>query len=134
LDDFQERTILNSEEIHDMLPWTEFQSHGMYHSVLTQCTDEELRYELNESKKLIEMITRKPVYAIAFPYNRVGERERLAALETGYTIGRTGKGKLNNLSQNPLILRSIPLNRRTDLAKLKLILSKARLRTVLKPG
>jgi peptidoglycan/xylan/chitin deacetylase (PgdA/CDA1 family) len=133
IDEFRERAILNSGEIHDMLPWTEFQSHGMYHSVLTQCTDEELRNELYESKKLIEMITKKPVYAIAYPYNRVGERERLAALETGYTIGRAGKGKLNNLFQDPLILRSIPLNKGTDLAKLKLILSKARLRTILKP-
>jgi peptidoglycan/xylan/chitin deacetylase (PgdA/CDA1 family) len=134
LNEFRERTILNSEEIHEMLPWTEFQSHGMYHSVLTQCTDEELRNELSESKKLIEMITKKPVFAIAYPYNRVGERERLAAIKTGYTIGRSGKGKLNDLSQDPLILRSIPLKRETDLADLKLILSKARLRTILKPG
>jgi peptidoglycan/xylan/chitin deacetylase (PgdA/CDA1 family) len=132
--EFPERTILNYKEIHEMQTMVEFQSHSMHHPILPQCTDDELEEELIESKKLIEKITKKSVYAFAYPYNRAGEREKKAALRAGYKICRTGKGKLNNFSQDPLMLRSIPINRDTSISELKLLIAKGKLRTILNPN
>jgi peptidoglycan/xylan/chitin deacetylase (PgdA/CDA1 family) len=133
-DEFAERTMLSSKEIHEMLSWVDFQSHGMNHSVLTKCEDEELQYELAESKYKIEFITGKSVLAIAYPYNKVTERERTAAISTGYLIGRAGSGQLNKPSQDLMMLKSIPINKNTSLSKLKVILAQAKLRTLLFPG
>ena len=103
----------------------------MNHSVLTKCDNEELQYELEESKQRIESITGKPVFAIAYPYNKVTERERTIATNTGYLIGRTGTGTLNKPSQDLVMLRSIPINRNTSLSQLKIILAQSKLRTLL---
>ena len=59
-DEFPERTMLTSKEIHEMQSWVDFQSHSMNHSVLTKCDNVELQYELEESKQRIESITGKP--------------------------------------------------------------------------
>ena len=130
-DEFPERTMLTSKEIHEMQSWVDFQSHSMNHSVLTKCDNEELQYELEESKQRIESITGKPVFAIAYPYNKVTERERTIATNTGYLIGRTGTGTLNKPSQDLMMLRSIPINRNTSLSQLKIILAQSKLRTLL---
>jgi peptidoglycan/xylan/chitin deacetylase (PgdA/CDA1 family) len=122
--------MLTSKEIHEMQFWVDFHSHSMNHPVLTQCDDEELQYELEESKQRIESITGKPVLAIAYPYNKVTQRECKAAINTGYLIGRTGTGTLNKPSQDLMMLRSIPINRNTSLSQLKFILSQAKLRTL----
>jgi peptidoglycan/xylan/chitin deacetylase (PgdA/CDA1 family) len=130
-DEFPDRTILTSKEIKEMLPWFEFQSHGMNHSVLTKCDDQELNYELTESKEIIQNITGQTVYALAYPYNLASKREIKAAIDAGYKIGRIGKGKLNNQSQDRMQLYSIPVNKETKLTELKTIISKAKIRTLI---
>jgi peptidoglycan/xylan/chitin deacetylase (PgdA/CDA1 family) len=131
-DEFPERTILTSKEIKEMLPWFEFQSHGMNHAVLTKCDDHELIYELTESKEIIQNITGQTVFALAYPYNLASKREKKAAIDAGYKIGRTGKGILNHQSQDHMQLYSIPINKETKLAELKTIISKAKIRTILR--
>ncbi|MEH6943213.1 polysaccharide deacetylase family protein [Bacillus sp. JJ722] len=48
------------------------QSHTATHPDLTKLDD--LEYELNESKKKIEQITRKPVVALAYPYGSFNDK------------------------------------------------------------
>jgi peptidoglycan/xylan/chitin deacetylase (PgdA/CDA1 family) len=130
-DEFPERTILTSKEIKEMMPWFEFQSHGMNHSVLTKCDELELSYELTESKEIIQNITGQTVYVLAYPYNLASKREKQAAINAGYKIGRIGKGILNNQSQDQMQLYSIPVNKETKLEELKTIISKAKIRTLI---
>jgi peptidoglycan/xylan/chitin deacetylase (PgdA/CDA1 family) len=103
----------------------------MNHSVLTKCDDQELNYELTESKEIIQNITGQTVYALAYPYNSASKREIKAAIDSGYKIGRIGKGKLNNQSQDQMQLYSIPVNKDTKLTDLKTIISKAKIRTLI---
>src|SRR5439155_20912187 len=47
-------------------------SHTSNHKVLSSCSDDELREEINENKHYIEGVVRKPVNHLALPY---GKRE-----------------------------------------------------------
>lgn len=105
--EYDERSMLNQKEIEEMTPYVDFQSHGMFHSVLTICSKEELTFELSKSKGVLSTITNSEIYAISYPYNRAGIREMDAAREIGYKVGRMGGRVLNSLNDNPMALKAI---------------------------
>jgi peptidoglycan/xylan/chitin deacetylase (PgdA/CDA1 family) len=59
-------------------------SHTVSHPHLTALSDEELRRELNESKKEIEDRLRRPCEDLAYPYGEHDARVRAAARAAGY--------------------------------------------------
>lgn len=87
-DEFEERDFLSRTEINAMLKDIDFQSHGVWHSVLTQCDDDELSYEVEQSKKFIDEEIGQKCFAFAYPYGRNDERVRAAVETAGYQIGR----------------------------------------------
>jgi hypothetical protein len=62
----------------------EVQSHSLSHAMLTQCSDEELRAELLDSKQQLEDILGREVDAISIPYGRWNLRIMQAIGEAGY--------------------------------------------------
>jgi len=60
------------------------QSHGLTHAFLADLGNAELEFELRESKRRLEALTRRPVRALALPGGRGATRERAAALRYGY--------------------------------------------------
>jgi peptidoglycan/xylan/chitin deacetylase (PgdA/CDA1 family) len=62
-------------------------AHTMSHPVLSQCSEDEARREMKESKAAIERVLEQPVWAFAYPFGNpttMGEREVNLAWEAGF--------------------------------------------------
>lgn len=62
-------------------------SHGCTHQHLNNLSDKESRREIFESKHILESITGKSVYLIAYPFGSAGKREYKYAKKAGYNYG-----------------------------------------------
>jgi len=98
---------LSCEELKELsgLEGVTIGSHGVTHAHLAQCSDEELRKELKDSRSFIEDIIGKPVRSLSYPYGSVNRRVRDAAGEVGYEIGCCSLFGVNEISRDPLLLR-----------------------------
>lgn len=82
-----EKTVLNL-----MANGNELQSAGHTGDDLRSMTDSQVMLELGQSKKLIEDLTKREVYAVVYPKGGVNDRVMTKAAELGYLFG---------LSQSP---------------------------------
>ena len=65
--------------------WVTIGSHGYYHNDLSQIGMDLVRDELARSKRFLENITDKEVYALAFPYGAYSPDTVQVAKDVGYT-------------------------------------------------
>lgn len=65
-------------------PLVTFGSHTVSHPLLTSCSDEQLRHELQESRRFIEQITGEPVDLFAYPSGDYDLRVLQAVAVSGY--------------------------------------------------
>jgi peptidoglycan/xylan/chitin deacetylase (PgdA/CDA1 family)/glycosyltransferase involved in cell wall biosynthesis len=88
--------LMNNKQIREMsVAGTEFGSHTVMHPNLSQCSPEQIRKELVESKQVIEQLTGREIISIAYPYGAVNETIKSIAVETGYKFGiATNSGPL----------------------------------------
>ncbi len=124
------RTMLNIEQIKKMSKVVDFQSHGVYHHPSTSLTTDQFRSDLLESKRTIENITGKHVYAFAYPYNRASEREAQIVASCGYVFARAGERIMNKTKTNQFLLYSIGIENDCTVSKLKKKILKAELKTL----
>jgi peptidoglycan/xylan/chitin deacetylase (PgdA/CDA1 family) len=68
----------------------EIGSHTVDHARLGDLPDSRIRWELAESKRLLEEQLHVPIEAVAYPFNSVRARVLDAAREAGYRIGVSG--------------------------------------------
>jgi len=129
--EYEQRSMLNIREINEMKPYVDFQSHGMFHNVLPMCSEKELVDEIVESKRVLSNLLNTEIYALAYPYNRVGEREREVARAAGYLLGRVGWRGLNDLNDNPMILKAIAINDKSSVKDLHKSIVWAQVREIL---
>ena len=129
-----ERTMLSLEEIKEMVKIVNFQSHGVNHHLSTHITPNQFRSELLESKQKIENITRKKVYAFAYPYNRAGQSEAKIVESCGYTIARAGGRMMNDSNSKRFLINSIGIEEKCTVKDLKKKLLRAELKTTLIGG
>lgn len=125
------RSMLNFLEISEMRPYVDFQSHGMFHNVLPMCSNKELENEIVESKRALSELLNTEIYALAYPYNRVGEREMEVARAAGYRLGRVGWRGLNDLNDDPMILKAIAINDTSSVKDLHKSIVWAQIREIL---
>jgi peptidoglycan/xylan/chitin deacetylase (PgdA/CDA1 family) len=87
---------MKNEQIREMsAAGIEFGSHTVTHINLSQCSREQVRKELVESKQLIEQLTGKKIISIAYPYGAVNETIKSLAAQSGYKFGiATNSGPL----------------------------------------
>lgn len=98
-----DRQVLNWEEIREMRNnGIEFGSHTMTHPVLSQLENkEELKYELRESKRIIEDRLGKNVIAFSYPVggeNSFNEKINKNIKEAGYDFAVTYMHGVNNVN------------------------------------
>lgn len=106
--EYPERSMLSKDEIKEMAPYVDFQSHGMFHPVMTKCSDEQLDFEFKESKRIISSITDQTCYAIAYPYGKYSPRVGELAKKAGYQIGRiSNKPGLLKAGDDPMGLKAL---------------------------
>ena len=83
------KPTLRRDEIKEMQPWCDFQSHGRFHFSLPKCDDHKAWEEISLSKKIIEEILDKPCQHFAYPFGDYSCRETGYVKKCGYKSGRT---------------------------------------------
>jgi peptidoglycan/xylan/chitin deacetylase (PgdA/CDA1 family) len=87
------------------------QSHTVTHCILTDLSDDEIRYELRESKRQLEAWTGRPVRHIAIPRAGYDRRVKRIVKQAGYEAACcNNKGASHGLS-DPLALPRIVVER-----------------------
>ncbi len=80
-----EREHLSREEILEMSAnGIEFGSHSMNHKLFDRVTEQEVKYEVEESKKHLEELLQKPCKTFAYPGGFYSEASRQMVKDAGY--------------------------------------------------
>jgi poly-beta-1,6-N-acetyl-D-glucosamine N-deacetylase len=106
------REALSNEEIGSLSTVAEIQSHTVTHPILPTCTDEQVGFELEDSKRHLEQGFGVAVYALAYPNGDYSDRELSLARAAGYTCALTVDGGSNGSSTDPFRLRRIVVDDR----------------------
>jgi peptidoglycan/xylan/chitin deacetylase (PgdA/CDA1 family) len=85
----------------------DFQSHTLWHPILTTCSDEESWHEIADSKRVLEDLLEQPVAHFAYPNGDYGEREMAYLQQAGYRSARTIDVGWNGPGTNPFALKSM---------------------------
>jgi len=95
-----ERQHLSREDILEMSEYgIEFGSHTLNHKLLHQVSDEEVEFEVMESKKVIENILCKPCRVFAYPAGFFTDAAQDAVKRAGYIAAfSTVYGELENIN------------------------------------
>ena len=101
------------------------ESHGMTHRYLTELDSEVVKWELEESKRVLEGIVGKPVQFLAVPSGAYNRTVRQLAKEAGYkAVFCMPKGS-NNASTDRYALRRVVVGREFTLEDFRRILTPA---------
>lgn len=95
----------------------EFGSHTVTHPMLSTLTDQELGFELRESKRRIEQELGRECYAFAYPngkFGDYGDREKQALQATGYRCALALNGRLNRGAMDRFELERVNIARGFD--------------------
>lgn len=100
-----ERSAMSVEEIKKLSkhPLISIQSHTINHPILTNVPDDILDIELSESKRQLEEITEKEVFAFSYPNGSLSERE-INAAKRYYKMAFTTEQKNISINANPYLL------------------------------
>jgi len=68
-------------------------SHTVHHALTVNCTDNELEFEIKESKEKLREWTKKEVKYFSYPNGRFDGRERKILKESGYKLAATDENR-----------------------------------------
>ena len=101
---------LTHEQIEEMRPWVDFQSHTCFHPCLIRCDDETAQAEIALSKQHLERDYALNVNTISYPNGDYTERDIRMAKEAGYTCGITVEYGFNDFHPDLFRLKRISVN------------------------
>ena len=120
-----ERSAMTIEELKQFAkhPLVTIQSHTVNHPILTNLSDETLKMELIESKRILEELIGYPIYVFSYPNGNVGQREINALKDAGYCYAFTTQAESFDVEKcDPYLLPRMAMNNRggkyDNLAKL----------------
>lgn len=108
--EYDSRYSLSIEEINLMKPIADFQSHTETHPILPLCDYEKADKEISDSKVVLEKITCKRIFALAFPNGNFSSREVEIAKGAGYECALTVVPGLNDARTDMYRLKRILIN------------------------
>lgn len=107
------RPTLNAQQIRNLSSHFEIGAHTVNHTVLTQCSRDQARQEICESKRQIEDITGKPCTVFCFPKGRYHRFHMELVASAGFAAVRTVElfslsmpYRLNGISVIPTTLQA----------------------------
>lgn len=102
-------SFLSPNELKQLsqLPGVTIGAHSRSHCNLTQCSNESLRAELEDSKHYLEDLIGMSVTCLAYPYGATNMRVRNAAQCTGYKIGTCSRFDINRTDRDALMLNRL---------------------------
>ncbi|MBS1805693.1 MAG: glycosyltransferase [Acidobacteria bacterium] len=102
-----EQPLMSAEEIRT---WSvrgiEIGSHSLSHPDLRTCSDDEIQFEMDESRQSLEKVACKPVLCFAYPYGYFDHRAPAIARST-YDAALTCDLGINCLATDPMRLKRI---------------------------
>ena len=105
--EYASRQALNFEELREMMPYVDFQSHSRFHPVLTTCEDKECLEEIKGSKEALEALLNNKIEHFAYPNGDYGNREIEFLKKCGYKSARALDIGWNDVNSNPFKLKAI---------------------------
>lgn len=105
--EYASRQALNVEELREMMPYVDFQSHSRFHPVLTTCEDKECLEEIKKSKEALEKMLNKKIEHFAYPNGDYGSRGIDFLKKCGYKSARTLDIGFNDMNSDPYKLKAI---------------------------
>ena len=100
------RDVMSVAEIAAIaqIPQVTIGSHSVNHALMPNCTEEELRKEINDSKRDLEQWTSRPVHVFSYPNGDFDHRTARLLAEAGYSLGFTTEYHPITLADNPYYL------------------------------
>lgn len=98
-----------------------FGSHSCTHEYMDEISEEKLKKEVCESKKIIKTKVRQPCLAFAYPFGACNEKIKIALKDAGYDCAVTTAFGSNAVDTDVLLLHRVVLNNLYDADHLPLI-------------
>jgi peptidoglycan/xylan/chitin deacetylase (PgdA/CDA1 family) len=117
--EYETRHALSKQEIEEMMQIVDFQSHTIFHPILTKCTDQRSYEEIAGSKIELERKYNLNIYAIAYPNGNYSDREVKIAAKCGYECGLTTDAGYNDAQKiDPYRLKRISISDTASVSEL----------------
>jgi len=104
--EYRNRQALSLDEIREMSPYVDFQSHSRFHPILPNCTDDECREEIAGSKTELEKILDKSIDHFCYPNGDFSVREIEFVKNAGYLSSRSIDIGWNDIHTHPYKLKA----------------------------
>lgn len=108
--EYDEIQALSKEQIEEMTPWVNFQSHTCFHPILPQSDYTTAENEIKDSKQQLEETFGLTINALSYPNGDYSERDIYLAQTAGYECGVTVDSGYNNLKSNLFRLKRFSVN------------------------
>jgi poly-beta-1,6-N-acetyl-D-glucosamine N-deacetylase len=115
---YEKRHTLSKNEIEEMKKYVDFQSHTIFHPILTTCSDQRSFEEISKSKKDLETDYNLNIYAICYPNGDYSDREIKIASHEGYKCGLTSNPGFNTINTDIFQLKRISINDNVSISEL----------------
>lgn len=108
--DYSERQALTKEQIEEMKPWVNFQSHTCFHPILPKCDNDIAEKEITGSKQQLENTFLLNINALSYPNGDYSARDIRLAKTAGYECGITVDAGYNDLTTDLFRLNRFSVN------------------------
>lgn len=108
--EYDNRQALSKEEIEEMAPWVDFQSHTCFHPILPQCDAKIAEEEIVKSKAQLEQEYGFKIRSLSYPNGDYSDRDIEFAKLAGYECGVTVDAGYNDLGTDLFHLKRVSVN------------------------
>ncbi len=108
--EYDDVQALSKEQIEEMAPWVNFQSHTCFHPILPQCDDTAAENEIEGSKRQLEEAFGQTVNALSYPNGDYSARDISLAQAAGYECGITVDSGYNDMKSDLFRLKRFSVN------------------------
>ena len=113
--EFEYPQALNKYQIGEMRQYVNFQSHTVFHPCLNRCSEEESRFEIEESKRRLEQDFGLTINAFAFPNGDYSAKDIRLLQNAGYSCALKGGPGFNTDKTDLFRLKRIAIGDRDSL-------------------
>ena len=108
--EYGDTQALSKEQIEEMTPWVNFQSHTCFHPILPQCDDIAAENEIKGSKRQLEEDFGLNINALSYPNGDYSARDINLAQAAGYDCGITVDSGYNDQKSDLFRLKRFSVN------------------------
>lgn len=117
-EEFKKPQALNKEQIEEMKPFVNMQSHTLFHPILPQCKYEVAKSEIFHSKEILEKEYSLNINTISYPNGDYSDRDIELSKAAGYKCGITVDYGFNTVNTDLFRLKRISLDDTDDINEL----------------